>query len=54
MHTQIQAPATRALRAGEKLATAMYAGEMSRWPLARLGPGAEGRGAIGGNPGHGL
>ena len=38
MHTQIQAPATRALRAGEKLATAMYAGEMPRERLARLGP----------------
>ena len=38
MHTQIQAPATRALRASEKLATAMYAGEMPRERLARLGP----------------
>ena len=37
MHTQIKAPATRALRAGEKLATAMYAGEMPRERLARLG-----------------
>ena len=38
MHTQIKVPVNRALGAGEKLAAAIYAGEMPRERLARLGP----------------
>ena len=37
MHKQIKAPATRALGVGEKLGVAIYAGEMPRERLARLG-----------------